>query len=129
MIKLSQTPSKTKSSSNPGSISKGEKAKPMKNMKSSFSFAPPPVVSQPSSTDISTPLPTVTLPYQSSVASAPPSSTHSLPPSPKTTTQSTLSTPHIASKPTKVKPTSRKSVKSRKPVDSATAKGEPAMKD
>lgn len=78
-------------------------------MKSSICSTPPPASSQPSSTGILTPLPTVTLshpsinisappptitlPPPSSVTSAPLSNVYSLPPSPKMTTQSTFSTP------------------------------------
>nr|XP_033517368.1 nucleolar and coiled-body phosphoprotein 1-like [Nicotiana tomentosiformis] len=124
-----KTPAKLKSSSKPGSKSKSHKAKPKKNVKSSIFSTPPPVVPPPPSSSVFAPPPIIVPLPPSSDVSAPPPIIDPLPLPLKTTTQSTSSTPQITSKPTKVKATSQKSVKSVKQVDSATNKGEPVMKD
>nr|XP_016516228.1 PREDICTED: tripartite motif-containing protein 44-like [Nicotiana tabacum] len=71
MTKPNQTPSKSKSFSKLGYKSNSERAKPMKNVKSSVVFAPPPIFPQPPFTSVSTPLPIVTLIPPSSDVSAP----------------------------------------------------------
>ncbi|XP_019229418.1 PREDICTED: protein split ends-like [Nicotiana attenuata] len=104
---LCQNPSKIKSSSNPGSKSKAEKAKPKKS---------------PPSSDITAPPPIVTLPPPSSVTSAPPSPKKNHP------SHYDYTTDHLQTYKCQghFKEVSKK--KKGKSVDNVVAKGEPEIK-
>ncbi|XP_009630652.2 nuclear localization sequence-binding protein-like [Nicotiana tomentosiformis] len=120
MTKSSQTPSKAKPSSKPGAKPKIIKSKPKKSVKLA-SDSEPTLVASP-------PMPSTVPALSSSVVVMPIISTSTVPLSPKPTSHAHVFISQITSKPTKVKATSRKSVKSGKVLDPATAKEEPKVK-